>query len=187
MSFIRSEVTSAFKSLFSRFFTHWVEAFSVFFIAGLGVLIFYQGLVKDGVIAMVLGVVCLVVAILAAIAFRRTAFVRRDPNAAGVVEIYEGRVLFLSPGADGGRVDIRELSKIEIVTTSAGPIVSDVFWVLTQPGQLPLTIPTEAKGTGELFDAFSALPGISWETVTLAMGSTEDARFLIWEKTVAIP
>ena len=186
MSFIRPDLANAANRLFHRFFTHWVEAFSVVFIGGLGVLILYRGIAEEGYIAVLLGIACLALAILAAVAFRRTALMRRDPTAAGVVEITEGRVLYLTPKSDGGRVDIRELTRIEILTTSDGPFAPDVFWVLTQPGQDPLIIPTEASGTGELFDAFSALPGISWEAVTLAMCSTDDARFLIWEKTVAI-
>ncbi len=184
MSFLRPEIATSATRLFHRFFTHWVEAASVLVVGGLGLTSLIAGLRQGGVVAVIVGVGCIVVAGLAAVAFRRTALARRDPNAAGVVEVHEGRVLFLAPGQDGGAVDVRELSRVEIVTTDTGPFGPDVFWVLTQPGQPLLTIPSEAAGTGDLFDALSALPGVSWEKVTEAMGSTDNARFLIWEKTV---
>lgn len=185
MSFLRPEITTSATRLFHRFFTHWVEAVSVLVMGGLGLTALIAGVRQGGVVAIGLGVVCLGIAGMAAVAFRRTALARRDPDAAGVVEVHEGRVLFLAPGSEGGAVDIRELSRVEIVTTDAGPFGWDVFWVLTQPGQPPLTIPSGAAGTGDLFDALSALPGVSWEQVTQAMGATGRARFLIWEKSVA--
>lgn len=187
MSFLRPEIAASATRLFHRFFTHWVEAASVLVVGGLGLFSLSAGIRQGGVVAVIVGIGCIVVAALAAVAFRRTAQARRDPTAAGVVEVHEGRVMFLAPGEEGGAVDVRELSRVEIVTTDAGPFAPDVFWVLSQPGLPPLTIPAEAAGTGDLFDALSALPGVSWETVTQAMGSTGNARFLIWEKTVPGP
>ncbi len=187
MSFLRPEIASSATRLFHRFFTHWVEAVSVLVMGGLGLVSLIAGLRQGGIVAVIVGTGCIVVAALAAVAFRRTAQARRDPTAAGVVEVHEGRVMFLAPGDEGGAADIRELSRVEIVTTDTGPVAPDVFWVLSQPGQPPLTIPAEAAGTGDLFDALSALPGVSWETVTRAMGETGNARFLIWQKSVPDP
>jgi hypothetical protein len=182
MSFVRPELAASATRLFHRYFTHWIESVVVLVIGGFGIVALVAGISQRGIPAIIVGAASLVVAGLAAVAFHRTALARRDPTAVGVVEVHEGRVMYLAPGEDGGSADVRELTRVEIVTTAGGPFEPDVFWVLTQPGQPLLTIPTEATGAGELFDALSALPGLSWEAVARAMGSTENARFLVWEK-----
>ena len=104
-------------------------------------------------------------------------------KATGVVEVKEREVGYLAP--DGGAfVSLDDLTKLEIVTTDKGPVQDDVFWVLTHLAGDPLLIPASAQGSDQLFDAFAALKGIDFETAVHAMSSTENARFLIWERRV---
>jgi hypothetical protein len=104
-------------------------------------------------------------------------------KAVGVVEVTEREVGYLAP--DGGAyVSLDDLVKLEIVTNDRGPAEDDVFWVLSHRNGEPIAIPASAKGSDLLFDAFAALKGVDFETAVRAMGSTENARFLIWEKRV---
>lgn len=102
---------------------------------------------------------------------------------AGVVEVKEREVGYLSP--DGGAfVSLDDLTKLEIVTNDRGPVEDDVFWVLSHNGGTPITFPASAKGSELLFDTFAALKGVDFEKAVRAMSSTQNARFLIWEKRV---
>ena len=102
---------------------------------------------------------------------------------AGVVEVKEREVGYLSPEG-GAFISLDDLTKLEIVTNDRGPVEDDVFWVLSHRGGEPIAIPASAKGSELLFDAFAALKGADFETAVRAMGSTQNARFLIWEKRV---
>ncbi len=113
-------------------------------------------------------------------AFLRVRFYK-PVRAVGVVEVKEREIAYLGPDS-GSYVSLDDLTRLEIVTKDSGPVADDVFWVLTHSAGLPLLIPASAQGTDLLFDAFAALPGIQMEQVVKAMGSTQNNRFLIWEK-----
>jgi hypothetical protein len=104
-------------------------------------------------------------------------------KAVGVVEVTEREVGYLAPEG-GAYVSLDDLVKLEIVTNDRGPAEDDVFWVLSHRNGEPIAIPASAKGSELLFDAFAALKGVDFEAAVRAMGSTENARFLIWEKRV---
>ena len=104
-------------------------------------------------------------------------------KAVGVVEVKEREVGYLAPEG-GAFVSLDDLLKLEIVTNNRGPAEDDVFWVLTHRGGDPVAIPASAKGSDLLFDAFAALKGVDFEEAVRAMGSTDNARFLIWERRV---
>lgn len=101
----------------------------------------------------------------------------------GVVDIVERRIAYFGP-EQGGGVSIDALTRVEIHTTSDGPLAEDVFWVFHvegQPGPV-LTIPAGAVGAERLLGALSALPGFDHDGVVRAMGSTADAVFIIWRR-----
>ncbi|MEM4989514.1 hypothetical protein V8G57_19160 [Collimonas sp. H4R21] len=85
--------------------------------------------------------------------------------------------------ADGIRETLlwSELQEISIITTDGGPYVDDVFWELrgTSHGCL---VPSEAEGIKELLSKLQELPGFNNEAVIQAMGSTDNARFLCWQR-----
>ncbi len=145
-----------------------------------GIRILGRGIDQSSVTMTVAGLgIAAVAAILLFLAILRVRF-HRSASAAGVVEVTERQVGYLGPEI-GSYVSLDDLTRLEIVTNDRGPTEDDVFWILTHRAGPPLLIPASAEGTDQLFDAFAALPGIRFEEAIKAMGSTEKARFLIWE------
>jgi hypothetical protein len=85
--------------------------------------------------------------------------------------------------ADGIRETLlwSELQEVSIITTDGGPYVDDVFWELrgTSNGCL---VPSQAEGIKELLSKLQELPGFNNEAVIHAMGSTDNAKFLCWQR-----
>ncbi|MCX7644834.1 MAG: hypothetical protein N2Z62_05985 [Rhodobacteraceae bacterium] len=100
----------------------------------------------------------------------------------GLVEVDERQVTYFGPGG-GAAVSIDALTRVEIVTNDAGPFASDLFWVFESEGMAPLIVPGDAVGAERLFDALTALPGVDFDQVLAATGSTEPRRFVIWSRT----
>ncbi len=77
-----------------------------------------------------------------------------------------------------------ELTKITIRTTDDGPINPDVFWEFYAGGDSPAVVyPGGATGEQECLSELQfRLKGFSDQELIRAMGSTQDATFLLWEK-----
>ena len=74
-----------------------------------------------------------------------------------------------------------ELSEVWIVTTSAGPFMDDVFFVLHGAGENGIVIPLELAVEHKLLNALQArLPDLDGAAIVSAMACTADARFVIW-------
>ncbi len=71
-----------------------------------------------------------------------------------------------------------------IETTDEGPFVPDVFWLLlTKDMSSGCIIPQGAAGENKLLEAMQKrLSGFNNEALIEAMGSTDNGRFLIWER-----
>jgi len=84
---------------------------------------------------------------------------------------------------DGGTETIRwlDLEKVSIVTTDEGPWGEDVYWVLEGRGG-GCAVPQGAAGCDLLFERLAQLPGFNSQAVIEAMGSTDNAKFLCWER-----
>ena len=85
-----------------------------------------------------------------------------------------------------GRVDAvvwSELEEVRVVTTATGPLSEDVFFVLVGEGGDHGCV----VGMSEVGEAFvprlQALPGFRNEELIRAMGSAEEAEFLLWRRT----
>jgi hypothetical protein len=106
---------------------------------------------------------------------------RLVPESLFVVRLTESEVICKRPDGKTERVAWSDLQKVELVTTSAGPMSPDVFWVLhgTNGG---CAIPQGATGEKELLDRVFALPGFSNGAVIEAMTCVLDRRFLCWER-----
>lgn len=99
----------------------------------------------------------------------------------GVVELDERQITYFGP-TGGAAVSVDDLSRVEIRTTDAGPMNSDLFWVFTQTDGLILRIPGDAQGVEVLFDALAMLPGVDYHAATQAAGTTRPQHFVIWQK-----
>jgi hypothetical protein len=104
------------------------------------------------------------------------------PESLCIVRVFESGVECTAPNGDVESVEWKNLQKIEIVTTDQGPFRPDVFWVL-HGSQAGCVVPQGADGEKELLDRLQKLPGFRNEAVIEAMSSTENRRFLCWEKT----
>ena len=175
MNFIRPEVREA--------LWRWREVIVCSLLVLYGVRMIGIGLERESVTqTFVGGAIAALFAVLLFWAVLR-AKMFKPVKAVGVVEVKEREVGYLTPEG-GAFVSLDDLVKLEIVTNDRGPMEDDVFWILTHRGGDPVAIPASAKGSDLLFDAFAALPKVDFEQAVRAMGSTENARFLIWEKRV---
>lgn len=98
-------------------------------------------------------------------------------TAAGVVEVDERQVGYLTADDGGGFVSINDLTRLELVGAAG-----DRHWVLSHLAGPALVIPASADGAEQLFDAFAALPGLRIEDAARAMG--RDGPQLIWTRAI---
>lgn len=101
------------------------------------------------------------------------------PEAPAVVTVDETGV---SRGAE--RVPWAELVRVEVLTTDEGPFAEDVWWLLHDARGGGCAVPGAQAGV--VLPWLQRLPGFRNEVVILAMGSTENARFLAWEGEGAV-
>jgi hypothetical protein len=94
----------------------------------------------------------------------------------GVVQVVEGRILYMGP-VTGGAVSVRELTSLSLRRDTEGRAA----WVLTEPGQL-LAIPVDAAGAEALFDAFTALPGLGPQRLLAARQSVRPGTETLWRR-----
>jgi hypothetical protein len=75
-----------------------------------------------------------------------------------------------------------ELTEVRIRTTSEGPYLPDVFWLLRASEEEPRIIyPQGAVGEAALLEALQRrLPGWNDQEVIRAMRCTDDAVFQVW-------
>ncbi|MBK5934523.1 hypothetical protein C8N32_104171 [Rhodovulum imhoffii] len=116
---------------------------------GLGVWLASRG----GALFYVLGaVVVLAGGSMIWVALRRLRF-GMGGQAPGMVEVREGQISYLAQA--GGFAALSELTEIRVIFDDR----NIRFWQLFQDGLPTLTIPADATGGGDLFDAFVSLPG----------------------------
>ena len=102
----------------------------------------------------------------------------------GIVEVDERKLTYFSPDR-GGAVSLDDLLNVAIRTTDDGPFASDLFWEWTDIAGQTLTIPGDAEGSDQLFDALSALSGVDYEAILRAGGEATQNYFVIWQKPKA--
>ena len=176
MSFIRPELQQRLEPL--RYI--WMELAASLVVGALGLALVWRGVQYGSWINAGIGVALVAVAGIVLMVAYRAAIIRRDPDAAGIVEVTERRITYLAP-EQGGIVNLDNLTKLEILTTSGGPFLQDVFWVFWLRDEPTVMIPNNAEGSAKIFDVVDGLPGVSFAQIIVAMGSTDDARFTIWE------
>jgi hypothetical protein len=94
--------------------------------------------------------------------------------------------LFRGKDHTGAEMEVAasELAKVAIETNDSGPWGADVYWLLFgRDGSLQLAFPQGATGEKAVIDELMKLPGFDNEQVIRAMGSTNNAVFVVWENT----
>jgi len=105
------------------------------------------------------------------------------PESLFEIEMNDSEVSCHRPDGTIESVRWDDLQKVSVLTTSDGPLVADVFWLL-HGEQGGCAIPQGATGDSELLEWLQRLPGFDNKTFIDAMGSTEEAMFTCWEKPV---
>ena len=173
MSFIRPEARAA--------IWRWRDVIAGALVLALGA---YWGLGTGGLLRwvgfalMALGTVFVVTGL------QRGRFLRfGQAQSTGMIELDERQLTYFGVGA-GVVVPLGTVTRIEIETNDRGPLEDDVFWRFTMGEGGIARIPATALGHEKLFDALSAFPGADYEKVIVASASVDNARFLIWQKSV---
>lgn len=165
MSFFRPEAMAA--------VSRWREVLVAGVIIALGIWI---ALPPGGMIVTGFGYVLIGLGAVAMVpAVRRARFVTGG-DGPGVVQIDEGRILFMGPET-GGAMALDDLSVLSVRRTREG----ESAWVLADATQL-LVIPVDAAGGDALFDAFAALPGLHIDRVIAAVQSRTVGSQRLWAR-----
>jgi len=115
----------------------------------------------------------------------RTDQAPRSRESTGVVVKFDDEQIAVRYG-NGTAKSLRwsDLVKVGIVTTDEGPMRPDVFWGLHSVDDAALVVyPQEAQGAQELLTALQTrLEQFDNEQVIRAMGSADNAQFVVWTR-----
>ncbi len=164
MSFVRPEVLATVR--------RYREALSGSLFAGLGLWLMLDGIGARfwfGSLVAMFGIGLVVAGI-------PRARARLGGGGAGVVDIDERRITYFGPVSGGAMA----LGDIERIAVDPGR-----RWVLTSDKGDQMTVPMTAEGADQLFDAFTALPGMSQATLVRVIEREVSARRVIWQKPQA--
>ena len=114
----------------------------------------------------------------AAIVFlgRQRSRLRGWDGGVGSVDVDEGQVIYFGP-LTGGAMALREVRELALLRTGV-----TAHWRLTG-ADAPLYIPVDAAGSDELFDAFTALPGLNVERLLAVRAEKMPHDTVIWRRS----
>jgi hypothetical protein len=112
-----------------------------------------------------------------------TAAPRPPAAAAGVSVAYDDKEIVVRiAGSPDERLAWTDLTRVAVRTTDEGPFTCDLFWMLERADGSALTVPMGSAGEAELLATLQhRLHGFDNLAVVEAMGSTECARYVVWE------
>ena len=119
---------------------------------------------------VVLGLILLAAGVVTILAGVLTA-----ENAAGVVQVLEGRIAYFGP-LTGGVADLDRLDRLMLDPSARPP-----HWLLRSDDGTTLAIPLTAEGADQLFDAFATLPDLRTERMLALMQKPGAGPVMIWQ------
>lgn len=143
--------------------------------AGVVVLGLYWGLGSFGLLRWLGWVLVVSGAALAVTGIQQARF-RQSGLGPGVVQVTEGQIAYFGPET-GGIVATDLLQELAIVNTGTAR-----HWALVHEGGPPVSIPSDAMGAEQLFDAFGALPGLSASSLVQAIHDPAPGRRIVWRR-----
>ena len=170
MNFIRPNVRAHFAK--------WFEAYLVALVLILGVRVFLHGLAIESI---VYGAIGSAIALLGLVLLRGAVHLirfRRSQKAPGMVDVTEREISYFGP-MHGKTVSLESLFKIELRESEAYASV----WVLHNSEGDPMIVPTSAKGSDRLFDAFTSLSDVKMDALVRAVNKVPVRNHVIWERS----
>jgi len=169
MSFVRPPIAAHFSK--------WHEAYFVVAILLFGTWMYLYGAARLNLIMQGLGlVVSLVGIILLRTTIQRIRF-QLGQKAPGIVDVTEREISYFGP-MHGKTISLDSLNKIELRESEAYAAI----WVLHHSDGDPMIVPTTAKGSGRLFDAFASLSGVKMDMLVSAINQTPIQAKVIWQR-----
>jgi hypothetical protein len=169
MSFIRPPVVAH--------FTKWREAYFVAGVMLFGAWMYLHGSARLNLILQGLGLVVSIIGIiLLRTTIQRIRF-RRAQMAPGMVDVTEREISYFGP-MHGKTISLESLNKIELRESEAYAAI----WVLHHTEGDPMIVPTSAKGSERLFDAFISLSGVKMDVLVAAINHTPIQAQVIWKR-----
>lgn len=105
----------------------------------------------------------------------------RQPGDPWRVNLADERIEAIDPAGEARSIMLTDIRRIAIQTTADGPFGDDVWWLLFAKDDQPaIRFPQGAVGEQAALDLFTARPGFDFEEMIQAMGSTDNALFLVW-------
>ena len=150
----------------------WAEVIAACGVIALGLWI----AARPGPVVQGFGYVLMALAALALIPAIRRARFAAEGQGPGVVQVIEGRILYMGP-VTGGAVSLAELTLLSLRRDHEGAAA----WILTEPGQM-LVIPIDAAGADALFDAFTTLPGLGAQRLLTARSNQRMGTQTLWRR-----
>lgn len=153
--------------------TRWREVIVAGVVIALGIWIAWP---PGGMIVTGFGYVLIAIGVVAMVPAVRRARFMTGGQGPGVVQIDEGRILFMGPET-GGAMALDDLSVLSVRRDRQG----NSAWVLADRSQL-LVIPVDAAGADALFDAFAALPGLHIDKLIASVQSRTQGSTRLWAR-----
>ncbi len=80
------------------------------------------------------------------------------------------------------RISWANIDSVAVITTDEGPYICDVF-ILISDNNGGVAIPQDNDVCQTILDRIFKLPGFDFALFTTAMGSTENKKFNVWNRT----
>jgi hypothetical protein len=100
-----------------------------------------------------------------------------------VVTITDHGIKVEHPRRKTEQVSWRNIKEIKFINTSTGPILPDI-WLAVMGDEDGCLIPQGAKGFDSVYDIVSKYEGFDFDNVTNSMRCTDDAEFILWQKSI---
>jgi hypothetical protein len=134
--------------------------------------------------SIIIGLPCLWYSIFGRFSFSKPSLSdNSQPESSYVVHLSNNEVACQFPNGQIQRVLWNDLQSVVVRTTSDGPALPDVFWILSG-SESRCVIPQGATGDKELLGRLLKLPDFDSEAFIAAMGSTDDQDFVCWRRPV---
>lgn len=143
--------------------------------AGLVALGAYWGFSFFGILKWIGILLVLLGASVAYVGIQRARF-RQNSEGPGILTVVEGEIAYFGP-VSGGAVSIEDIEQITLKTTMGQRV-----WHIERAADIPVQIPTNAKGAEALFDVFTMLPKLNIEFMVNKLSQKDDDDILIWQK-----